>query len=545
MSSERRVATRRIQEAARGRETEVLKALGIAWNRGAGHITCPYPDHADDNPSWRWNEKKQRAHCTCTERPHSIFDVVMRVESLEFEAAKLRVAEILKLDGLIRTSARQAMDTEALLQPPGDQRDDVLARSYLTYRLGVSADEVLMPSTPAVGWRELPYYDPPVRKESRARLVGRYPCAVFGTVAPDGRQHAHRIHVAAEGAGKADLGVGPDGRPRDAKKAARLRAGQSAAGCAALWGDTSSPHLLLAEGIETAAALALAHRAEFKAGEIAVAAALSTSGIRAFVPWPATRIVTIAADRDEDKPEDDRGFKAGEKAARSFAHTRHERVDIRIALPGEDGEDADWLDVLRSAGPEAVRAGIAGAQPFEPSVTDDTSDNPEPGAGVSKNDREAALREIVARASNDPSAPFEREALYTLTAVRQDDPPAYQRAIRQLKQAGVRLRDLERELRRASFRVIDGGPEAAADDLAVEAGLYFVTRDGTIAGRKETRDGSVAVPLCNFSARIVAEEVLDDGAERRAVFVIEGALPDGRRLPRTRVPAERYPAMSW
>ena len=58
----------------------------------------------------------------------------------------------------------------------------------------------------------------------------------------------------------------------------------------------------------------------------------------------------------------------------------------------------------------------------------------------------------------DPSLRSSREALGTLAAVRQDDPPGYQRTISQLKQAGVRLRDLERELRRASFRVIEGGP---------------------------------------------------------------------------------------
>ena len=107
------------------------------------------------------------------------------------------------------------------------------------------------------------------------------------------------------------------------------------------------------------------------------------------------------------------------------------------------------------------------------------------------------------------------------------------------------MRDLERELRRASFRVIEGGPATAATDPAVEAGPYFVTRDGMIAWRKETRDGSVPIPLCNFTAQIVAEEVLDDGAERRTVLAIEGAMPDGRRLPCARVPAERYPAMSW
>ena len=66
-----------------------------------------------------------------------------------------------------------------------------------------------------------------------------------------------------------------------------------------------------------------------------------------------------------------------------------------------------------------------------------------------------------------------------------------------------------------------------------------------IAWRKETREGVVPQPLCNFTAQIVAEEVLDDGAEQRTVFVTEGELPGGRLLSATRVPAERYPAMSW
>ena len=130
-----------------------------------------------------------------------------------------------------------------------------------------------------------------------------------------------------------------------------------------LWGDpTTAPHLILAEGPETTAALALAHEAELKAGKVAVAAALSTGGMRAFRPWPANREVTVAADRDEGKPEADRGFKAGEKAARDFARKHHQHLEVRIALPGLPGADADWLDVLRAEGIEAVRSGIASAE---------------------------------------------------------------------------------------------------------------------------------------------------------------------------------------
>src|SRR5918996_5438605 len=145
MSAERWVATRAIQEAAKRRESDVLQAIGIPWDDGMGHITCPYPDHADSNPSWRWNPKRQRAHCTCIERSHSIFDVVMRRENIDFEAAKLRVAEILGRQDLIKIKdgqRHQAMDAASLLRPPAEQRVENLARSYLAFRLDVPSEQV-------------------------------------------------------------------------------------------------------------------------------------------------------------------------------------------------------------------------------------------------------------------------------------------------------------------------------------------------------------------------------------------------------------------
>ena len=82
------------------------------------HLTCPYPDHADEHPSWRWDGNKNRAYCTCIDRSHSIFDVMMRRESLDFETAKLRVAEILGRHDLIKARHReryQTMDAASLL----------------------------------------------------------------------------------------------------------------------------------------------------------------------------------------------------------------------------------------------------------------------------------------------------------------------------------------------------------------------------------------------------------------------------------------------
>jgi hypothetical protein len=52
----RYVATKVIRDAVHGREGDVLDALGIAWRNGRRHIQCPYPDHTDKDPSWRWDE---------------------------------------------------------------------------------------------------------------------------------------------------------------------------------------------------------------------------------------------------------------------------------------------------------------------------------------------------------------------------------------------------------------------------------------------------------------------------------------------------------
>ena len=76
MTGERYVATKAIREAVRGRETDILDALGIDWRRGRPHIHCPYRDHTDNDPSWRWDERRSRALCTCIAGSDSILDVV-------------------------------------------------------------------------------------------------------------------------------------------------------------------------------------------------------------------------------------------------------------------------------------------------------------------------------------------------------------------------------------------------------------------------------------------------------------------------------------
>ena len=198
--------------------------------------------------------------------------------------------------------------------------------------------------------------------------VGDFPCAVFGMVGPDGRSHAHRIYLAPGGAGKADLGMLANGKPRKAKKSARRDEGDNVSGRCVLWGDADrAPWMILAEGIETAAAIALVFSDLVEDGSLAIAAAISTAGIRAFKPWPATQHITVAADRDEgSSADDDRKKRAGEKAARFLVLQLHDKLQVDIAIPGSPGEKIDFLDVLKRDGRGAVRERIENAPAFVP-----------------------------------------------------------------------------------------------------------------------------------------------------------------------------------
>lgn len=60
---------------------------------------------------------------------------------------------------------------------------------------------------------------------------------------------------------------------------------------------------------------------------------------------------------------------------------------------------------------------------------------------------------------------------------------------------------------------------------------------------KPTQNGDVAIPLTNFTARIVADTLEDDGIERRRFFEIEATLHE--EVMRFPVPADHFGAMTW
>ena len=429
-SAERFVRTKAIRAAVKGRESDILDALGIAWRNSRPHISCPYPDHDDHDPSWRFDTRTRRALCTCiTDRKSDgIFDVVIKMKAVDFDAAKIYVAETLHRDDLIKTkggnSSNQKTDPQSLLNPPANNRDDEIPPRYLAARLGIAPDQIPAPSTKMAGITSLAYFDAPLKsgKNNKPVLVGHWPCAIFETIAVDSRRHAYRIYVNQNIDGKAELGQDARGRERDPKKSAqRDPKGPSTAGFCVVWGNPDVEHIVLTEGIENACAIAVSFREEIEKGEIGVLSAITAGGIEAFIPWPATRRITVAADRDEAKP--GAGFRRGEQAARNFAlqlakeagsgeqtiwrnadhdlpvtvlgepepgpdgrlyqqvqyrneppsyvpadelHTVGRQLEILIALPGQPGTAYDFLDLFRETDPDRVRAIIGAASPFRP-----------------------------------------------------------------------------------------------------------------------------------------------------------------------------------
>jgi hypothetical protein len=74
----------------------------------------------------------------------------------------------------------------------------------------------------------------------------------------------------------------------------------------------------------------------------------------------------------------------------------------------------------------------------------------------------------------------------------------------------------------------------------------YLIQDGCIGQERASRDGKkFTVPLCNFTANIAEQTILDDGVERRLTLALEGKLADQTPLPRTLIAAGDFAGMGW
>jgi hypothetical protein len=148
------VPTADICAAIKGRETDLLDALGVPWRDGRPHVNCPYASHTDNNPSWRWEERKGRAYCTCITGSHSALVVMMRVEAIDFETAKIRAAELLGRSDLIRERHKKRSG-RGTLHP--EQRRNAITPAGCTLAAYAAAKQLPGEFLLSLGIREIPY----------------------------------------------------------------------------------------------------------------------------------------------------------------------------------------------------------------------------------------------------------------------------------------------------------------------------------------------------------------------------------------------------
>jgi hypothetical protein len=94
--------------------------------------------------------------------------------------------------------------------------------------------------------------------------------------------------------------------------------------------------------------------------------------------------------------------------------------------------------------------------------------------------------------------------------------------------------------RRAMKPLLAAAAAKAEPEIGRAENGGFYVANGSICRTKQTPYGPVILDLCNFTAEIVDETTLDDGAELKVVLGVSGTLAEGRPLPRIEVPAEKF-----
>lgn len=86
---------------------------------------------------------------------------------------------------------------------------------------------------------------------------------------------------------------------------------------------------------------------------------------------------------------------------------------------------------------------------------------------------------------------------------------------------------------------------AAGSAVSDEPSHPYLVHNGRIAVRKETNHGPIVAALCNFSAEIREQLLVDDGEDQSHEFLISGKLDSGQPLPDVRVPSDRFTSLTW
>jgi hypothetical protein len=185
---------------------------------------------------------------------------------------------------------------------------------------------------------------------------------------------------------------------------------------------------------------------------------------------------------------------------------------------------------------EAVAAMPEQAERFTPK----TGDRAERTKALSDADQETLARLPDVLAAGGAAGLFRDADLLNVLARLKVEHQAEFAAVRASIKGVVSVRDLDHALKPLLREQVNQRPTSNS-----VAGIYHVSPDGCICRERETENGPVVQPLCNFAACITEVVTRDDGAERMTVFGIDGTLADGRPLPRADVPAADFADLAW
>jgi len=206
------------------------------------------------------------------------------------------------------------------------------------------------------------------------------------------------------------------------------------------------------------------------------------------------------------------------------------KAGFAIELERWDAADGKGLDDLLAAGktPELLQGNAAVQTVRDMLAAASADEEPAPP------DELARLQDVLN--TGGPEAMFRDKALMQALADLAAADPAGFAAARASIRERVSVRDLDKALR--PFRRLPAPGDGE------ESSAYF-EQSGCIYRNVPTKEGPVAVALCNFSGRIVEEVIHDDGAEQARYLAVQGTLSDGTPLPRTEIPATDFASMNW
>ncbi len=354
--------TERLRIVEESHADKILAAIGAKPQTGKKHQRCPFPDHEDKNPSFRYDADANRIFCTCLpETGVSLTDALMKVRGLADFNAAVREIEAITGERVLegRRKQKQSEPGEQAASENREETDEQAEQREAEER--ARSDAASDEKAAKIAWvqkqvaKTRPLAGSPGEEYLRniRGLVGidlehdalRY--APDFQCKPGGKKSPALVAVVTDNdgniVGMQGTILNPNGQPiRDENgKKTKLSAGYIGDGSVRIKNKLGTGTIAIAEGIETGLTRLFAGPAEIR---------VCLGSIRPeTIGANAGRIEIIA---DSDKAQDCRQI-----ARELAAENPDARVHV-VTVPSNLGEKADLNDLLQDMGRRAVAAAV-------------------------------------------------------------------------------------------------------------------------------------------------------------------------------------------